>query len=168
MDPFQEIDKKSHLKPTLSGNKLFKAFEASRAFPEFSPPLGTAGDPSFFISRVFCEVFSEPAGQGPILRFRGPGRRSLGARREKRLEKVSRARGPESLKKVSKKVRKVKKNHFQTFFLTFGPFSRLFWTFGTPGPGDFFETFLRLFGFGPRDSFSQVHGTSRPIPKNQI
>ena len=53
----------------------------------------------------------------------------------KSLEEVSRARGPESLKKVSKKVRKVSKN-----------------------PS---ETFLRLFGLGPRDSFSQVHGTSR-------
>ena len=57
-----------------------------------------------------------PRAGGVELRFRGPGRRSLGARSQKvskksrkSLEKVSRARGPESLKKVSKKVRKVKK-----------------------------------------------------------
>ena len=46
------------------------------------------------------------------------------------------------------------------FWRLFGPFSRLFPDFWVPGPGDFFETFLRLFGFWPRDSFSQVHGTS--------
>ena len=30
----------------------------------------------------------------------------------------------------------------------------------SPKTGDFFETFWRLFGFWPRDSFSQVHGIS--------
>ena len=51
----------------------------------------------------------------------------------KSLEKVSRARGPESLKKVSKKVRKVSKKHFQPFF----DFSDLFWDFfGLLGPAE--------------------------------
>ena len=78
---------------------------------------------------------------------------------QKSLEKVSRARGPESLKKVSKKVRKVKKNFQNSFFWLFGPFSRLFSDFRDPGPGrlfrDFFETFWlrapRLLLPGPRN-----------------
>ena len=100
------------------------------------------------------------------LRFRGPGRRSLGARSQK-VSKKSRKKSPgtgsqKSEKKISKKVRKVKGN-LKIWVL--GDFSDLFrdnfQTFGAPGPGDFFETFLRLFGFGPRDSFSQVRGTSK-------
>ena len=41
----------------------------------------------------------------------------------------------------------------------FGPFSRLFSDFWAPAG----RLFSRRFGFGPRDSFSQVHGTSRHV-----
>ena len=82
----------------------------------------------------------------------------------KSLEKVSRARGPESLKKVSKKVRKVKKTIIRLRF-DFSNLSRdFFQTFGTPGPGDFFETFFlrapRLLLPGPRNlkNYSELIG----------
>ena len=94
-----------------------------------------------------------------------PGRRSLGAKSQK-VSKKSRkslpARGPESPEKVSKKVRKVSKNPFSDFFLTFRSFFETFFGLlhGARPRETIFETFLRLFGFGPRDSFSQVHGTS--------
>ena len=82
----------------------------------------------------------------------------------KSLEKVSRGQGPKSPKKVSKKVRKVPKKSLKMgFWRLFGPFSRLSRTFGSLAPGDCFETFWRLFGFWPRDSFSQVHATSTPV-----
>ena len=105
--------------------------------------------------------------------LRGPGRRSLGAKSQKVSKKslkslpeppgASRPRGPKSPKKVSTKVRKVSKKSenglfsetFQTFFETF---FGLLGPRGREAPGDFFETFWRLFGFWPRDSFSQVHG----------
>ena len=87
------------------------------------------------------------------LRFRGPGRRSLGARSQKVSKKSRKSLpgpGPKSPKKVSKKVRKVKKKSengfsetFRTFFETF---FRTFWLLA-------WETFSRLFrdflAFGP-------------------
>ena len=91
-----------------------------------------------------------------------PKRKSL-EKVSKSLEEVSRARGPESPKKVSKKVRKVSKNPFSDFFLTSRTFFETLFGLRGPGPVDFCETFLRLFGFGPRDSFSQVHGTSNLV-----
>ena len=62
-------------------------------------------------------------------------------------------------KKSRKRSEKSKKSLKMGLFDFSDLFRDFFQTFGTPGPGDFFETFLRLFGFGPRDSFSQVHGT---------
>ena len=96
------------------------------------------------------------------LRFRGPGRRSLGAKSQKSLKKVSkkvsRPGAPKVWKKSRKRSEKSPRTHFQTFFLTFRAFFETFSDFS--GRETFFETFLRLFGFWPRDSFSQVHGTS--------
>ena len=82
------------------------------------------------------------------MRFRGPGRRSLGAKSQK-VSKKSRksllAQGPKSPKKVSKKVQKVSKNPFSDLFLTFlsGLFRDFFRTFGARPREIFFETFLR-------------------------
>ena len=49
----------------------------------------------------------------------------------------------------------------ENFWTFFENFLGAFGTPGPEGPENFFETFSRLFGFGPQDSFSQVHGTSR-------
>ena len=79
----------------------------------------------------------------------------------KSLEKVSQGPGPKSPKLSLEKGPTSQNKPW-----VFRDFSDLFWdlfrTFGDPGLGDFFETFWRLFGFWPRDSFSQVHGTSTP------
>ena len=76
----------------------------------------------------------------------------------KKSQKSLLARGPKSPKKVSKKVRKsLKKKPFSDFFLTFRTLFETFFRLLGPGPG---RLFSRLFGFWPRDSFSQVHGTS--------
>ena len=92
-----------------------------------------------------------------VLRFRGPGRRSLGAKKPKSLQKLSkkcpvasRPRGPKTPKEVSKKVRKVSNKSENCFLGDFSDhFRDFFRTFGTPAPGDFFETFWRLLAFGP-------------------
>ena len=97
------------------------------------------------------------------LRFRGPGRRSLGAKSQKSqksLEKVSRPGVPKVRKKSRKRSEKSPKTHIQIFFDFSDLFRDFFWTFGARPRETLFETFLRLFGFWPRDSFSQVHGTS--------
>ena len=87
----------------------------------------------------------------------------------KNLQKKSRkslpGRGPKSLKKSWKRPENSQKNNFSDFSDFFFDFSDLFRhffrTFGTPPPGDFFETFFGDFlGFWSRDSLSQVHGTS--------
>ena len=97
------------------------------------------------------------------------GKESRG-QKPKSLEKVSKkspgAGVPKVRKKSRKRSEKSKKSLKMGFWRLFGPFSRLFSDFWGPGPGDFFETFLRLFGFWPRDSFSQVHGTSKPRRKD--
>ena len=100
------------------------------------------------------------------LRFRGPGRRSLEARSKKSQkspEKVSKkvsAGSRKSEKSLERGPKSLQKPIFGFFFDYSDLFQDFFQTFGTPAPGDLFETFSRLFGFGPRDSFSQVHGTS--------
>ena len=86
------------------------------------------------------------------LRFRGPGRRSLGARSQKVSKKVSKKspragsqkseksleNGPKSPKKSENGFLETFRTFFETFFGLSGPWAR--------------ETFSRLFGFGPRDS----------------
>ena len=101
------------------------------------------------------------------LGFRGPGRRSLGAKSQKVSKKSRKSLPgppgpgvPKVRKKSRKRSEKSPKTHFQTFWRLFGPFSRLFPDFWDPGAGRPRETFSRLFGFWPRDSFSQVHGIS--------
>ena len=85
---------------------------------------------------------------------------------QKSLEKVSRARGSESLKKVSKKVRKVKKGSENGFLETSRTFFKTFFRLSGPGKlfRDFFETFWlrapRLLLPGPRNlnySLQNVH-----------
>ena len=90
-------------------------------------------------------------------RIRGPGRGSLGAKSQKTspksLEKVSRAGGPKSPKKVSKKVRKVKRTLNMGFWRLFRPLnSRLFSDFWDPRPGRlYFSGLLVTFWlFAPR------------------
>ena len=66
--------------------------------------------------------------------------------------------GHKNPKKVSKKVRKLNSDLCLTFRTLFGTFFRLL----GPGPQETFSRlFWRLVGFWPRDSLSQVHGTSR-------
>ena len=72
------------------------------------------------------------------MRFRGPGRGSLGAKRPNVSKKYRKSR--------LQKVRKSLENGLKS---------------PTKAPREFFETFWRLFGFWPRDSLSQVDGTSR-------
>ena len=73
----------------------------------------------------------------------------------KSLEKVSRGRVPKVRKKSRKRSEKSKKSLKMGFWRLFGPFSRIFQTFGTPGLfRDFFETWLRaprLLLPGPRN-----------------
>ena len=106
----------------------------------------------------------------PGLRFRGLGRRSLGAKSQKVSKKSRKSLPgppgpgvPKLRKKSRKRSEKSPKTHLQTFWRLFGPFSRLFSDFWDPGPGGPFETFSRLFWrLWPRNSFSQVHATSTP------
>ena len=95
------------------------------------------------------------------LRFRGPGRRSLGAKSQKVSKKsrksLEKAGVPEVREKsLEKGPKSLQKPIFRLFFDFPDLFRDFFQTFATPAR----ETFLRLFGFWPRDSFSQVHGTS--------
>ena len=98
------------------------------------------------------------------LRFRGPGRRSLRAKNQK-VSKKSRKKSPgpgsqKSEKSLDEGPKSLPKPIFR-LFLDFSDLRRDFFrTFGARLRETFFETFLRLFGFWPRDSFSQVHGTS--------
>ena len=79
-------------------------------------------------------------------------------RKPKSLDNVSWARVPKVRKKSRRRSEKSPKTRFQTYL----DFSDLFTTFSDlrdPGPGDFFESFSRLFQVWLRDSLSQVHGT---------
>ena len=102
----------------------------------------------FFFSWVFWGVVSPQDNSDCLdLRFRGPGRRSFGARRQKKnLKKVSKrspGAGPqESEKSFEKGPKSQKKILKMGFWSLFGPFSRLFsGLFGAPGR----EIFSRLF-----------------------
>ena len=108
---------------------------------------------------------------GMGLRFRGPGRRSLGAKSQKVSKKsrksLPRPPGPwvpKVRKKSRKRSEKVSKNSFSDFLETFRTFFETF--FGLLGPRGR-ETFSRLFGdflaFGPetpspRSTESQAWG----------
>ena len=107
------------------------------------------------------------------LEFCGPGRRSLRAKSQKVFQKVSKkcpggSRPPGFQKSEKKKSRKRSEKSPKVlkmvFGRLFGPFSRLFSDFGTPPR----ETFSRLFGFWPRDSFSHVHRNLKFSPQNAV
>ena len=143
-------------------------------------PLDQAPEPEGDADELARESNLAQAPDVLKLRFRGPGRRSLGARSQKVSTKSRKSllgpgpqKSEERLKKVSKKVRKVKKKSengfletfrtsFETFFRLSGPraretFSRLF--------RDFFETFWlrapRLLLPGPRDLNIKGHYARR-------
>ena len=86
------------------------------------------------------------------LGFRGPGRRSLGAKSQK-VSKKSRESlpgpgpgAPKVRKKSRKRSEKSPKSLKAGFWRLFGPSSRLFSDFGDSGAGRPRETFSRLFG----------------------
>ena len=75
---------------------------------------------------------------------------------QKSLEKVYQGRVPKVRKKSRKRSEKSKKSE-NGFLETFRTFFETFFRLSQPPAR---EAFSRLCGFGLRDSFSQVHGTS--------